>query len=203
MTNTNIMLQEALYAFSLAKEVPDAELLEEYVRLYPKFAAELTDFAVSSVLDALVAYDEDTAATDEDALSPEVISAVSLYHNRLYDIEKRASHSHIDGQANLSDANPFAALETKQFRSLAGRINSNTQFLCKLRDRQIQPGSIPKAFSELLAKELDVTPDVTMAHLASSQRGMIAAQHYKADIKPTFPKQQTFEEAVRSSGLTE
>jgi len=36
-------LRDAMYAMSLAKAVPDAELLDEFARLYPRYADALTD----------------------------------------------------------------------------------------------------------------------------------------------------------------
>ena len=38
-------LRDALYELSLARQVPDATLLDEFVRRYPEHAEDLTDFA--------------------------------------------------------------------------------------------------------------------------------------------------------------
>jgi len=38
-------LRDAMYAMSLAKAVPDAELLDEFARRYPNHANALTEFA--------------------------------------------------------------------------------------------------------------------------------------------------------------
>ena len=51
-SNSSMPLRDVLYSFSLAKSVPDAELLDEYVRSYPEYAAELTDFAIEMIIDA-------------------------------------------------------------------------------------------------------------------------------------------------------
>ena len=53
-TLTYTPLRDAMYAMSLAKPVPDAELLDEYVRLYPEHAEALTEFAVELAVDALL-----------------------------------------------------------------------------------------------------------------------------------------------------
>jgi hypothetical protein len=45
-------LRDVLYAFSVAKAVPDDELLDEFVRRYPGYATEIIDFAVEIVVDA-------------------------------------------------------------------------------------------------------------------------------------------------------
>jgi len=39
-------LSDALYELSLAQRVPDAPLLDEFVRRYPEYADDLTDFAI-------------------------------------------------------------------------------------------------------------------------------------------------------------
>ncbi len=45
-------VDDVLYEFALAKERPDAGLLDDYVRRYPEHAVALTSFAVSLALDA-------------------------------------------------------------------------------------------------------------------------------------------------------
>ena len=42
-----------MYAMSLAKAVPDAELLDEFARRYPLHADALTEFAIELAIDAL------------------------------------------------------------------------------------------------------------------------------------------------------
>ena len=46
-------LRDALYALSIAKDAPDAALLDDLVRRFPQFGGELTDFAISIAIDAL------------------------------------------------------------------------------------------------------------------------------------------------------
>ena len=43
-----------MYAMSLAKAVPDAELLDEFARRYPQHADALTEFAIELAIDALM-----------------------------------------------------------------------------------------------------------------------------------------------------
>ena len=53
MTATQTSLRDAMYAMSLAKAVPDAELLDEFARLYPQYADALTEFAIELAIDSL------------------------------------------------------------------------------------------------------------------------------------------------------
>ena len=75
-TNPPTALRDVLYAFSLAKPVPDARLLDEFVRRYPEHAAEITDFAIELAIDAARGNDDNTEDA-EPAVSPAV--AVDLY----------------------------------------------------------------------------------------------------------------------------
>jgi len=44
-------LQDVLYDFSVAQEVPDAKLLKEFVELYPSYAEDLTELAYDLIPD--------------------------------------------------------------------------------------------------------------------------------------------------------
>src|SRR5262249_46637909 len=96
--------------------------------------------------------------------------------------------------------NPFAHLSREQYRGTAKNLNINTVFLSKFRDRQIVATSIPVAFQRRLAAEVDVPIERLIAHLAAAQ-GAPQGQLYKADKKPSNQALQSFEEAVRGSGL--
>ena len=79
-TPTYTPLRDAMYAMSLAKPVPDAELLDEYVRLYPEHAEALTEFAVELAVDALL-HDADQTDFPEhpEAVSPVVSRVMSQF----------------------------------------------------------------------------------------------------------------------------
>lgn len=81
-------LREAFYTLSTAKDVPDAEQLDNVVRCYPQFGEELTEFAIAIALDALRgdwAVDAGEAALDPMIVSPGVSRAMSRFHNRIID----------------------------------------------------------------------------------------------------------------------
>jgi len=199
-------LREALYALSLAKHVPDAELLDDMVRQYPQYADELTDFAIEIAVDALrdeAACETAEAALDPRHVSPAVARAISRFHNRLHTIRQAVAPSTERAKASEPVINPFAALTRDEFRAFAGRIGANTVFVAKLRDRQIEPATLPDRFQRLVANELCAPLDVVIAHFAASSGAVHMRQFYKADAKPSQGQRQSFEEAVRSSGLTE
>lgn len=200
-------LNDALYELSLAQLVPDAPLLDEFVRRYPEYADDLTDFAIMLAVDSLREVSQsDVPRTDlaEDELSPTVSRAMSRFYNRLHAVQ---SSENISGQKGVSpneiSSNPFATLDRAAFRVLAEKLNVNNVFVIKLRDRQVVPETIPKRFTDHLARELKVPPDILMGHLHALGQPQIQGQYYKAATKLQLDAKQTFSEAVKTSGLTD
>jgi hypothetical protein len=83
------------------------------------------------------------------------------------------------------------------------RLNVNTAFAIKLRDRHIVPETIPKKFTDQLAQELEVPPGVLMEYLNVQGQSQMQGQFYKAADKPQLDIKQTFCEAAKSSGLND
>jgi hypothetical protein len=201
-TNTPTALRDVLYAFSLAKPVPDARLLDEFVRRYPQHAAEITDFAIELAIDAAQGGVADVQEA-EPTVSPAVSRAMSRFQNRLFALRQdEESGSASSATASSSVENPFAALDRTAFRGLANRLKVSTLFVAKLRDRQIDPNTMTTGFRKRVANELSVPLDVVISHFAAQSEAQ-PRQFYKAEQNPTTVARQSFEEAVRSSGLTE
>jgi hypothetical protein len=193
-------LRDVLYAFSLAKAIPDVELLDDFVRRYPGYAAEITDFAVEIAIDAA----RGDVEVEESApkISPAVSRAISRFQNRLFELRQNEGNDRANSiTARSAAGNPFSALDREGFRRLAVQLDANVLFVTKLRDRLIDPRTISRGFQQRVADELSVPLDVIIAHFAG-QAGVRTAQLYKSEQKPTAGTQQSFEEAIRSSGLT-
>jgi hypothetical protein len=100
--------------------------------------------------------------------------------------------------------NPFATLSRDEFRGFATRLGANNVFVAKLRDRQIKPDTISDGFRRRVADDLKAPLDVVVAHFVTKGGAPGSTrQFFKADEKPDASAQQSFAEAVRSSGLTE
>ena len=198
-------LREALYVLSTEQDVPDAQLLDDVVRRYPEFGEELTEFAIAIAVDALRGdrvVEDAEGAIDPSAVSPAVSRAMSHFQNRLHAVTPGAVEAR-STRADIADApNPFSGLPRNEFRAFAARLNANTVFVGKLRDRQINPATMTLGFQRRVADELKAPLDVVVAHFASRQ-GAPTGQFFKAEGKPSIGAQQSFEEAVRSSGLNE
>jgi hypothetical protein len=197
-------LREVLYELSFAKEVPDAELLDDFVRRYPEHAVALTDFAIDLVVERLRPAEQTAAVAETKAISPAVSRAMSKYQNALHAnrVAKAAPAAQSVRHATLA-ASPFAPLDRQAFRQLAQDLNANTLFVCKLRDRHVEPQTMTKGFLGLLAEKLRSLPEVIAAYFATEPQPVLQGQFCKADEKPVAGLRQSFEEAVRTSGLTD
>jgi len=200
-------LREALYSLSMAKDVPDAALLDDFVRRFPQFGGELTNFAIAIAIDALhgdAVVEAAEAALDPNVLSPAVSRAMSRFQNRLHEVSEPTRLPAATDRSVSADAiNPFASLSREDFRGFARRLDASSVFVAKLRDRQIEPDTLTPGFRKRVADDLHAPLDVVVAHFAAAQGGAAGPQFYKADGKPNSGGRQTFEEAVRSSGLSE
>jgi hypothetical protein len=191
-------LRNVLYELALAKPVPDAALVDEFVRYYPEYAADLTEYAIELALDAIAAHNEPIEMPVAITTSS-VSRAMSRFYNRLSAVRKE-----IDAEAAKAPPaveNPFATLTRSEIRALAQRLHANTVFVMKLRDRLITGATMTEGFLRRLADELGVLPEHIVAHFAAPayvQRGA----YFKAETTPQAGEKQTFEEAVRSCGLT-
>jgi len=192
-------LQDALYALALAKPAPDAAVLDDLVRRYPQHAAQLTDMAVALALDVLADRDDEPGLEEASGTSPAVARAMSRFHNRLY--AERNSLQAADTNTAAESANPFSSLGRVELRGVGRRLGGNTVFAMKLRDRVIDSGTMTEGFRRHVANTMRAPLEVVVAHFAGRSE-MAAHAHYKAEQKPAIGRKQSFEEAVRSSGLT-
>lgn len=193
-------LPDVLYEFSIAQEVPDAQLLDEYTKLYPGYAAQLTEFAIEIALDVRRGPEEASHAFEEETVSPAVSRAMSAFQVALQETRGQQEVAAAE-VSNAEVENPFASLDRKQFRALATAMDANTAFLCKLRDCLIDPQTMSDGFLQLLGDKLAVSVDLLRAFF-EGKSPQLAGQHFKADKKPSVGGQQSFEDAVKSSGLT-
>jgi hypothetical protein len=207
LTPTAPDLREALYALSIAKDVPDANLLDDVVRRYPQFADQLTGFAIALALDALqgdAAFEAAEVALDPTVASPAVVRAMSRFQNRLHAETRDQRRATGSERASASEPyNPFATLSREEFRAFARRLNVNNVFVAKLRDRQVDPDTLTPGFHQRVADDLTAPLEVVIAHFAARKSPSTHAQFFKAEGSPTDGGCQTFEEAVRNSGLSE
>ena len=131
--------------------------------------------------------------------------AISAFHNRLYALRQTSKAAVTEPAPSPGFVeNPFGDLDRRGFRAVAEGIGGNTVLVAKLRDRQIDPTTIPDSFKRRVSNELDVTVDLLTAHLEASPTSTSERrQFYKADRRPKQGERQSFADAVRGSGLTD
>jgi hypothetical protein len=194
-------LQDVLYQFSIASEEPNAALLDEFVRHYPQYAEDLTRFAVAIVLDTRLP--EKAEEVNNSKISASVSRAISKFQNALHQLRQDGMASIVESAiAEAAVPNPFEKYDRPCFRKLAGELQVNSVFLCKLRDRQVLPSTMTAGFVKFISDTMKVTQDTLSAFFSATQ-SIPAGQFYNAPRKPQTVEQQTFEEAVRGSGLSE
>jgi hypothetical protein len=200
-TNAKTPLRDVLYAFSMTKPIPDAELLDQFIRRYPEYRAALIEFATDVAIDNLRGDDDALPENAATTVSPAVARAMSRLQNQLYAVRQIKARS-AESKSLAVVENPFAKLDRDAFRNFSKRLHANTVFVGKLRDRVIIPETIPMGFKQRVADELNVPVDVVATHFAAQANMQSAQQRFKADQKPQVGAQQSFQEAVRSSSLT-
>lgn len=199
-----LALRDVLYEFSMAKDVPDVELLDEFVKRFPQYAEALTAFAIEVAAEALRAKTAPAVETTT-AVSPEVSRAMSTYQNSLFAKAANANTAAVEEvvQANSSEyPDFFAALDRQGFRAMAAALKMNTVLLIKLRDRQIDPLTLTDGFRRFIADTLQIAKIVVDAFFGKPT-ARLAVQFYKSDNKPESKPQQSFEAAVHASGLSD
>ncbi len=199
-------LEDALYTLSIGDRLPSATLLDELVRRHPKYANELTDAAISIVLDVLSQGDLEEYEVEQNETSPAVSRAMSHFHNRIYQVEKAAKPAPVavpakPAQSAREAPTLFVTYNKNDVRTLSEALGVNTVFIMKLRDRLVEPDSISKGFMQFTAEKIGSTVELLWAHF-SAPPVVAANAQYKAERKPEVRRRQSFEEAVKTSGMT-
>jgi hypothetical protein len=189
-------LEDALYSLATADHAPTATDLDDLARQYPEHAEDLIEIVVELAAEALVSSDTDFVAIEEKT-SPAVSRAMSRFNNRLHEVTNAGTASEKKIANNI-----FASFDRDGIQSLATGMNASVLFIIKLRDRVIAPETISLGFKRKLAEEVQAPLEAVIAHLAGP-RVVQASAFFKADQKPQAVGQQTFEEAVQQSGLTD
>lgn len=194
-------LHDAFYELAMVEPWPDPATLDTLTRLYPDAAFELTRFAIDLTIDRLSG-DASFEPEQSDVLDPAVMLAISRFHNKMFelnrDLPKAARRT-----AEPLPQNPFRSLDQNSFKATATALGANPAFVMKLRDRRIVAETIPQAFLDFVSNVTTFSREVLWSHLSAGSNVIPTGQHFKSDAKPVSGRKQTFEEAVRSSGLTD
>lgn len=181
--NTIPSEEEVILAFAV-EPIHDRKTLERYLTEYPEHSIALVDCSIELMLDS----------TQSDTVVESTEDAVEHAWQRFQAIMRVSD--------DTSLMNPFAKLNPTAFKSLAKRLNITNLLLVRLRDRAIEPMTIPIRFIQKLADELEVTVDAVLAFLNGSP-SMISNHSFRSSEKPMVTNQITFQKAIETSQLTE
>lgn len=181
--NTMPSEEEVILAFAV-EPIHDRKTLERYLSEYPEHSIALVDCSIELMLDS----------TRSDNVVESTEDTVEHAWQRFQAIMG------VDDDASL--INPFAKLNSTAFKSLAKRLDITNLLLVRLRDRAIEPMTIPIRFIQKLAAELEFTVDTVLAFLNGSP-SMISNHSFRSSVKPMVTNQITFQEAIETSQLTE
>jgi hypothetical protein len=181
--NTIPSEEEIILAFAV-EPIHDRKTLERYLTEYPEHSIALVDCSIELMLDS----------TQSDTVVESTEDAVEHAWQRFQAIMRVSD--------DTSLMNPFAKLNPTAFKSLAKRLDITNLLLVRLRDRAIEPMTIPIRFIQKLADELEVTVDAVLAFLNGSP-SMISNHSFRSSEKPMVTNQITFQKAIETSQLTE
>jgi len=195
------VLREVLIQFSVEQDNPDQQLLDAYIEKYPHFESQLRSLA-SQLMDASLEaceWEGETGSIDSHDIEEAAIS-VSVFQSRYFE-ETGCVFGESQEDAKTIEIR-LSSLEKPAYRSLAFRLGINTVVLNQLRDREIDSATIPRRFTERLARELDASVGVILQFL-NLPSAISPMASFKADDKPQSSSKESFEEALVHSGLDE
>lgn len=213
-------LENVLDAYAASEPGPSRATLSEWIRTYPQFARELTQFTAKW---QILEWADDAAATDADVASDVVpdddklfLHGMSAAQRAFYALRaKRQVTPAREADAVTTSTNsttsrsadtdsPISSFVTAakhvglSFADLRDRVGLSDALLQKLNRRLIDPLTIPARVLADLADTLRQRVNAVAAYVALAPTFAAGAQH-RADHAPTLPKtREDFFDAVRS-----
>lgn len=193
-------LNDVLDAYAASTPGPNFETLREWVRRYPEFEAELTEFTIDwRLLHTLSPAAQATA--DEETLVLRGMSIVEglLYAQRMHAAEERAEGSATEGSKMSSPLRSLigaAAERDVTLDAFAQTTGLSASLIATLNNRLVIVNSIPHQAVESVARVLGRSLEAVLAYLQLPPRLPMTAQ-YKADQTPTVAHPRDFFDLVR------
>jgi hypothetical protein len=148
--------------------------LEQYLRDYPQYAAELINLSHELSRDV---------CEDEMPLSDKDLALID-----------KAWLQHV-AAVPQEIVDPFATLLVAEQRELAQRLDVPRQVIMAFREHRVEPTSVPAPFLERLAVALNSTVEILKNTFALPFEPNLA-RSYKADGRPNAHKQVNFEQIL-------
>ncbi|HEX2909860.1 MAG TPA: hypothetical protein VH186_03560 [Chloroflexia bacterium] len=191
--NRPVSLDYILNEYISSPQFPAYANLLEWIRLYPQFEKELTDFTVSgSVMGTLPHAEKLNEDLDEKLMN----RGMSIVQNLLYNKKKEQAVQ----DARNKEFKGIAEERKKQgssLQNLAEHSRLSAALMAKLEQRLILPVTIPSEVSENIARELNVP-----YHLINKQfhgdPWLGSNANRLSDERPKLASQTSFFDEVRN-----
>ena len=191
-------LDDALNTYVEENDDPTAENLQEWIKRYPQFRKDLVEFAAVWAEELFLPPAAEIGAEVEKVLVDRAMSHVlNVAYSR--DMETPGQARNDDPVGSLTQDAQRAGVKSLQLAKVCGL---DLGLLSKLNNRQIQPWTIPGELIRILAEHLRKTTAAIRTYFA----GPTLAATGKAFLsrgKPTSTGQQSFQDAVRASSLSD
>lgn len=185
-------LEDVLDEFVASGAGPNSASLAEWIRRYPQYERELTEFAASWSLMKWLPPSPDAEEVDEETL---VLRGMSVVQNLLHRQEQEAAPPEtVAPITSLLDEGRARGLTPRQLAQAAGL---GEILLRKLDRRLVRYASIPREAVEALAAALRREAQNVAAYLQQRPKFAAAAQ-YRAEQAPELAEPEDFFTAVRA-----
>jgi hypothetical protein len=183
-----------LRAFSEANGHPTAELLREFITRYPRYAKDLTDFALAWYLDHGEEVEDLSGVPDDEAM---VERAMSNLQDLLFQLDKKTGNQ--TGLKEEPMAVPFVGFAPDDYVVLWGKLGLGPLLGAKLVRRLVE---VPERLLSAIAKELRGQPQDLRAYFLGPP--LLMGENYRAESKPEIARgKESFEKAVAAEKLPE
>lgn len=184
------MLEEVLNEYVVLEPVPSQKALNRWVRRYPQFRKELTEFTVSWALMEELPPSADVEEVDDETL---VLRGMSVVQDRLHRMSARRNTER-EGITSLVDEAKRHGLNARQ---LADKAYLSVKLLAKLNRGLIKSTTIPSEVVERVAAALGRTRDEVCGYLGRPMTLAPGAEYY-SEAKPKLREEaEDFFDAVR------
>lgn len=173
-------LQDVLDAYRAALDEPSKAALDDWIRRYPQYARELTDFTVGWSLSQTLPPRPEVLALPSEALRRRGLDALARVFGEL-------------AMTSLSDAGTARGLTVDQ---VAQRAGLSLVLLRMLDRRLIRFSSIPRQAIEAVASAIGRDAAAVASYLQGAPTLAPGASYY-AEQKPELAEQDDFFDAVR------
>jgi hypothetical protein len=186
------LLDDILDAYLAAAQTPNHEVLREWIRKYPQYERELTDFTVAWIqMEEFPSIKRDKP--DHDIL---VLRAMSIVQN-LYQAKEHESKSSQSAKSSIKKLVAEGQAQGFSADQFAKLLKLSAGLLWKLDRHLIQYSSIPIELMENIAIALHQGMQIVAEYF---QRQPILAENarYKAKYQPQVSEPRNFFDEVRS-----